>query len=199
MEYARLESVVTEFRAFTTLEAQAAAARELAADADPDMREMGQEEATRLTALLDERERGLSLLLLPRDARDERNIYLEVRAGTGGDEAAIFAGDLHRMYTRYAEGRGWQVEILSESYGEHGGYKEVISRIVGRGAFSVFKFESGTHRVQRVPETEAQGRIHTSACTVAVLPEIDEVESIDINPAICASIRSALRARAASM
>ena len=106
-----------------------------------------------------------------------------MRAGTGGDEAAIFAGDLHRMYSRYAEGRGWQVEILSESYGEHGGYKEIISRVVGRGAFSAFKFESGTHRVQRVPATEAQGRIHTSACTVAVLPELDEIDSIDINPA----------------
>src|SRR5690606_13581734 len=125
----------------------------------------------------------LALLLLPRDDRDERNIYLEVRAGTGGDEAAIFAGDLHRMSTRYAARRGWQVAIPSESLGEHGGYKEVISRVVGRGELSAFKFESGTHRVQRVPETEAQGRIHTSACTVAVLPELDEIESIQINPA----------------
>jgi len=182
MEYARLEPVAAEFRQYTELESQAAAARELSEDADPAMRQMGLEEATQLTGQLQAREQGLSLLLLPKDVRDERNIYLEVRAGTGGDEAAIFAGDLHRMYTRYAEGRGWQVEILSESYGEHGGYKEVISRVVGRGAFSAFKFESGTHRVQRVPETEAQGRIHTSACTVAVLPELDEVESIDINP-----------------
>jgi peptide chain release factor 1 len=183
MEYARLEPVAAGFREFTALESQAAAARELAGDADPAMREMGQEEAMRLAGALEAHERDLSLLLLPKDTRDERNIYLEVRAGTGGDEAAIFAGDLHRMYTRHAEARGWQVEILSESYGEHGGYKEVISRVVGRGAFSAFKFESGTHRVQRVPETEAQGRIHTSACTVAVLPELDEVESIDINPA----------------
>jgi peptide chain release factor 1 len=147
------------------------------------MREMGEEEARRLDALLAEHEKNLNLLLLPTDPRDEHNIYLEVRAGTGGDEAAIFAGDLMRMYTRYAENRGWQVEILSESYGEHGGYKEVIARVVGRGAFSVFKFESGTHRVQRVPATEAQGRIHTSACTVAVLPELDEIDSIEINPA----------------
>jgi peptide chain release factor 1 len=147
------------------------------------MRAMGEEESSRLRQLLAERDQALSLLLLPKDPRDERNIYLEVRAGTGGDEAAIFAGDLHRMYTRYAERRGWQVEILSESYGEHGGYKEIISRVVGRGAFSWFKFESGTHRVQRVPETEAQGRIHTSACTVAVLPEEDEIDSIEINPA----------------
>ncbi len=183
MEYARLQPVADGFRQYTDLEAQAVAARELSEDADPAMRQMGQEEAAQLASRIEEHERGLSLLLLPKDPRDERNIYLEVRAGTGGDEAAIFAGDLHRMYTRYAEGRGWQVEILSESYGEHGGYKEVISRIVGRGAFSAFKFESGTHRVQRVPETEAQGRIHTSACTVAVLPELDEVETIDINPA----------------
>jgi peptide chain release factor 1 len=183
MEYARLEPVATGFRDYVDLEGQQAAARELSADSDPSMRQLGEEEEHRLKALLEQGEQQLALLLLPRDSRDERNIYLEVRAGTGGDEAAIFAGDLHRMYTRYAEGRGWQVEILSESLGEHGGYKEVISRVVGRGAFSVFKFESGTHRVQRVPETEAQGRIHTSACTVAVLPEIDEVESIDINPA----------------
>ncbi len=182
MEYARLEPVASGFRDYLDLEGQSTAARELAADADPEMRQMGHEEQIRLQAKLEERERELSLLLLPRDPRDERNIYLEVRAGTGGDEAAIFAGDLHRMYTRYAEGRGWQVEILSESYGDHGGYKEVISRVVGRGAFSAFKFESGTHRVQRVPETEAQGRIHTSACTVAVLPELDEIDSIDINP-----------------
>jgi peptide chain release factor 1 len=183
MEYARLEPVAEGFRQYVALEAQQAAAAELAADTDAAMREMGEEETRRLADVLAAQEQSLSLLLLPKDPRDERNIYLEVRAGTGGDEAAIFAGDLHRMYTRYAEGRGWQVEILSESYGEHGGYKEVISRIVGRGAFSAFKFESGAHRVQRVPETEAQGRIHTSACTVAVLPEQDEIETIDINPA----------------
>ncbi len=114
---------------------------------------------------------------MPKDARDDSNIYLEVRAGTGGDEAAIFAGDLFRMYSRYADEQGWSVEVLSESSGEHGGYKEVISRVVGRGAFSHFKFESGTHRVQRVPATEAQGRIHTSAVTVAILPELDEIEA----------------------
>ncbi len=183
MEYARLEPVAAGFRAYAQLESQDAAAQALAADPDPEMRVMGEEESARLHQLLAERDRALSLLLLPKDPRDERNIYLEVRAGTGGDEAAIFAGDLHRMYTRYAETRGWQVEILSENYGEHGGYKEIISRVVGRGAFSWFKFESGTHRVQRVPQTEAQGRIHTSACTVAVLPEEDEIDSIDINPA----------------
>jgi peptide chain release factor 1 len=122
-------------------------------------------------------------MLIPVDPRDEHNIFLEVRAGTGGDEAALFAGDLLRMYARYAESKGFTVEVLSESPGEHGGYKEIISRIAGRGAFARFKFESGTHRVQRVPATEAQGRIHTSACTVAILPELEEVEAIEINPA----------------
>jgi peptide chain release factor 1 len=183
MEYARLEPVAAAFRNFMELESQHRAAVELTRDADPDMRTLGEDEAREIAAVLAECDTALGLLLLPKDMRDERNIYLEVRAGTGGDEAAIFAGDLNRMYSRYAEGRGWQVEILSENLGEHGGYKEVISRVVGRGAFSVFKFESGTHRVQRVPATEAQGRIHTSACTVAVLPELDEIDSIDINPA----------------
>jgi peptide chain release factor 1 len=183
MEYSRLQPVAEGFAEYVELESQHRAAIELSQDADPDMRGMGEEEAKQLVALLDDKIKHLSLLLLPRDARDETNIYLEVRAGTGGDEAAIFAGDLHRMYTRHAETRGWQVEIVSESLGEHGGYKEIISRVVGRGAFSAFKFESGTHRVQRVPATEAQGRIHTSACTVAVLPELDEIETIDINPA----------------
>ncbi len=183
MEYARLEPIAVSFRAYAQLEAERAAAAELMRDADPEMRTMGEEESARLEAQLALRDQSMALLLLPKDPRDESNIYLEVRAGTGGDEAAIFAGDLHRMYSRYAESRGWQVEILSENYGEHGGYKEIISRVVGRGAFSLFKFESGTHRVQRVPATEAQGRIHTSACTVAVLPELEEIDSIDINPA----------------
>jgi peptide chain release factor 1 len=183
MEYSRLEPVVASFRDFLDLESQQQAARSLAADADPEMRQMGEEEVRRLEARLAERDAALGLLLLPKDPRDERNIYLEIRAGTGGDEAAIFAGDLHRMYTRYAESRGWQTEVLNANLGEHGGYKEVISRIVGHGAFSMLKFESGAHRVQRVPETEAQGRIHTSACTVAVLPELEEIDDIEINPA----------------
>jgi peptide chain release factor 1 len=183
MEYARLEPVAAGFTAYRGLEGELAAARELARDADADMRDMGEEEAKRLAGLLEQRGHELGLLLLPTDPRDERNIYLEVRAGTGGDEAAIFAGDLLRLYTRYAEGRSWQVEMLSESSGEHGGYKEVICRVVGRGAFSALKFESGTHRVQRVPATEAQGRIHTSACTVAILPELEEIESVELNPA----------------
>jgi peptide chain release factor 1 len=175
--------VAQGFRAHLALEQELAIATELANDVDPDMRDMGEEEQRRLQGVLLEHERALGLLLVPVDTRDERNIYLEVRAGTGGDEAAIFAGDLHRMYSRYAERRGWQVELISENIGEHGGFKEVISRVVGRGAFSAFKFESGTHRVQRVPATEAQGRIHTSACTVAILPEEDAIESIEINPA----------------
>ena len=129
-----------------------------------------------------DQEQALQLLLLPRDPHDAGNLFLEIRAGTGGDEAALFAGDLLRMYGRYAELRGWTLELLSESLGEHGGYKEVISRVIGQGAYARLKFESGAHRVQRVPVTEAQGRIHTSAATVAVLPELAEVEQIDINP-----------------
>jgi peptide chain release factor 1 len=183
MEYARLEPVAQGFKHYLALQSERAASDGLAGDPDPDMRRLGEDESRRLATLIEERAGELGRLLLPKDTRDERNIYLEVRAGTGGDEAAIFAGDLLRMYIRHAEGRGWQVELLSESHGEHGGYKEVIARVVGRGAFSAFKFESGTHRVQRVPATEAQGRIHTSACTVAILPEEDEVDTIDINPA----------------
>jgi peptide chain release factor 1 len=132
---------------------------------------------------LEQRGGDLQRLLLPRDSRDDANIYLEIRAGTGGDEAALFGGDLLRMYSRYAESQRWQVETLSENPGEHGGYREVICRLIGRGAFSRLKFESGVHRVQRVPATEAQGRIHTSAVTVAILPELDEIEKVDINPA----------------
>jgi peptide chain release factor 1 len=153
------------------------------ADPDASMRSLGAEELTRVKGEIEASEADLRRLLLPKDPRDDKNIYLEVRAGTGGDEAAIFAGDLFRMYGRWAEATGYTVEILSENPGEHGGYKEIISRIAGKGVFSRLKFESGAHRVQRVPATEAQGRIHTSACTVAILPEIDEVESIDINPA----------------
>jgi peptide chain release factor 1 len=147
------------------------------------MRELGSEEAERLVAAIQAEERELRRMLVPADPRDTRNVYLEIRAGTGGDEAAIFAGDLLRMYARYAERQGWRVETLSESPGEHGGYKEVICRVVGAAAFSRLKFESGTHRVQRVPATESQGRIHTSAVTVAILPELDELEDIDLNPA----------------
>jgi peptide chain release factor 1 len=146
-------------------------------------RGLGEEEVERLRAVLAADELELRRMLVPVDPRDVRNVYLEVRAGTGGDEAAIFAGDLLRLYARYAERQGWRLETLSESPGEHGGYKEVICRVVGTGVFSRLKFESGTHRVQRVPATESQGRIHTSAVTVAILPELDEVEDVEINPA----------------
>ena len=183
MEYARLQPLTERFAAYRALESDLALARQMAADPDPSMQEMATEEIQRLGALLADAEAQLRSLLIPRDPRDDKNIFLEVRAGTGGDEAAIFAGDLLRMYLRYAQTHGYTTEILSESPGEHGGYKEVICRIAGPRAFFQFRFESGTHRVQRVPATEAQGRIHTSACTVAILPETDEVEKIDINPA----------------
>ena len=173
MEYAKLGPLVGRYRGFVALEGDIATAAELAMD----------EELGELNARAAAEEVELQRLLVPKDPHDDANIFLEVRAGTGGDEAAIFAGDLFRMYSRYAESKGWDVEVLSESPGEHGGYKEIISRIIGRGAFSLLKFESGTHRVQRVPATEAQGRIHTSACTVAILPELAEVEEIDLNPA----------------
>jgi peptide chain release factor 1 len=183
MEYSRLDPVVGRYRRYIGLLDERIHAQEMAEGNDPELRELGREELAQLDARMEHEADELARLLLPKDERDDSNIYLEVRAGTGGDEAAIFAGDLFRMYTRFAEARGWRVEVLSESSGEHGGYKEIISRIVGRGAFSRFKFEAGTHRVQRVPATEAQGRIHTSACTVAILPELDEIESIDLNPA----------------
>jgi peptide chain release factor 1 len=183
MEYARLEPVTARFNEFRRLEAERGAAAEMAAGADADMRALAEDELHDLDARLEAEGLELTRLLIPKDERDDSNIFLEIRAGTGGDEAAIFAGDLFRMYARYAERQGWKVEVLSESPGEHGGYKEIISRVVGHGAYSRLKFESGTHRVQRVPATEAQGRIHTSACTVAILPELDEVEDIALNPA----------------
>jgi peptide chain release factor 1 len=155
----------------------------MAADQDPELRAMAAEELAGLEQRLDGLEHELKKHLVPHDPLDEANIFLEIRAGTGGDEAAIFAGDLFRMYSRYAERMGWNIEILSASEGEHGGYREIISRVVGHGVYSRLKFESGAHRVQRVPETESQGRIHTSACTVAVLPEPEEMEEIEINPA----------------
>ena len=183
MEYARLQPVVQRYRTYLKALEDLRAAQDMARDPDPQIRFMGEEEQRNLATSLAAEEHELAKLLLPKDTRDERNIFLEIRAGTGGDEAAIFAGDLFRMYSRYAESQGWRVEVLSESSGEHGGYKEIISRIVGPGAFSRFKFESGTHRVQRVPATEAQGRIHTSAVTVAILPELEEIETVELNPA----------------
>ena len=183
VEYARLQPTAASFADYRRLEQELASCEDMLSDSDSDIRALGQEELAAVRQRLDQRDAELTRLLLPRDERDQGNIFLEIRAGTGGDEAAIFAGDLLRMYSRYAESQGWQVETLSESPGEHGGYREVISRIAGRGAFSRLKFESGTHRVQRVPATEAQGRIHTSAVTVAILPELDEIEKVELNPA----------------
>jgi peptide chain release factor 1 len=183
MEYARLTPLAERYAGYRRLESEYSAAEAMAGDADAEMRALGAEEVMALRGRLQAEEVELRRLLTPADPRDARNVYLEIRAGTGGDEAAIFAGDLFRMYCRYAERRGWQVETVSVNPGEHGGYREVISRVAGTGVFARLKFESGTHRVQRVPATEAQGRIHTSACTVAILPEEEEIDSIEINPA----------------
>jgi peptide chain release factor 1 len=183
MEYARLEPISSRFREFRRLEAERNATLEMAGGPDPELRALAADELALIDTRIDAETGELTRLLIPRDPRDDANIFLEIRAGTGGDEAAIFAGDLFRMYARYAERQGWRVEVLSESAGEHGGYREIISRIVGAGAYSRLKFESGTHRVQRVPATEAQGRIHTSACTVAILPELEEIGAIELNPA----------------
>ncbi len=182
-EYAELEPVVKCFQQYTSVQENIEEAKALMDDGDEDMREMAQEELQQSEAQIEPLELELQKLLLPKDPNDSKNVFLEIRAGTGGDEAAIFSGDLFRMYSRYAENRGWKVEIISESLGDHGGYKEIISRVVGNGVYSQLKFESGAHRVQRVPETESQGRIHTSACTVAIMPEADETEDVDINKA----------------
>ena len=180
-EHADITPVVMLYRQYCQLLADQKNVREMLTD--PDMRELAMAELDVGEAKIARLEADLQAALLPRDPNDERNIFLEIRAGTGGDESALFAGNLLRMYTRYAERCGWKVEIVSENPGEVGGYKEAIVRIVGQGAYSRLKFESGGHRVQRVPDTETQGRIHTSACTVAVMPEADEVGEIDINPA----------------
>jgi len=182
-EYAELESVVKSYAAYRSAADDRQEAEAMLGDSDPDMRALAGEEADAAAVRLEGLERELQLLLLPRDPRDGRSVFLEIRAGTGGDEAAIFAGDLFRMYSRYAERRGWRVEVLSERPGEHGGYKELISRVEGSDVYARLKFESGAHRVQRVPETESQGRIHTSACTVAILPEADELGEVTVNKA----------------
>jgi peptide chain release factor 1 len=182
-EYAQLEPVVSAFAAYRQTEKDLANAQEMARDTDPDIRAMANEELPDLQHQLEAQEHTLQTLLLPRDPRDENNAFLEIRAGTGGDEAAIFAGDLLRMYLRYAELNHWRSEIINERPGDHGGYKEVVCRLSGDRVFSRLKFESGAHRVQRVPETESQGRVHTSAATVAILPEVDQIEEISINPA----------------
>ena len=180
-EYAELEDVVKNYGQYVQLQADMEEAQLMLAEDDADMKAMAEEEILDGKKRQAELELELQKLLLPKDPNDGHNTFVEIRAGTGGDEAAIFAGDLYRMYTRYAENMGWKVEIISQNEGEHGGYREIITRMVGNDVYSRLKFESGAHRVQRVPETESQGRIHTSACTVAVMPEVDSVEDVDIN------------------
>lgn len=180
-EYAEIEPVVETYREYRQVKENMAEAEALQNDGDPDMREMAEDELRRGRARLEELETSLQTLMLPRDPNERNNAYLEIRAGAGGDEAALFAGDLFRMYSRYAENQGWRVSVLSQSPGEHGGYKELIALVEGEGVYGQLRFESGGHRVQRVPETESQGRIHTSACTVAVLPEVDEPEDVTLD------------------
>ena len=180
-EYARLNPIVRDIETFRILEEDIKAAEEMCAGDDVELKALGEEELKRLLDRQVMQENRLSLHLIARDSDDDANLYLEIRAGTGGDEAALFAGDLSRMYHRYAEQNGWNVEILSAREGDHGGFKEIISRVVGKGAYAHLKFESGVHRVQRVPDTESQGRIHTSACTIAVLPELPEAEEVEVN------------------
>lgn len=179
-EYAQLNDVTHCFQTWQQVQEDLSTA-EMMLD-DPEMREMAQEEIAEAKNQIADLEQQLQILLLPKDPDDERSCYLEIRAGTGGDEAALFAGDMFRMYSRYAESRRWKIEVMSANEGEHGGYKEIIAKVIGDGAYGRLKFESGGHRVQRVPATESQGRIHTSACTVAVMPEIPEAELPDINP-----------------
>lgn len=180
VEYSQLEPIVATWADWQASGEAIEEAKNLLKSKDKDMRELAAEELEDASETQEKLERHLNMLLLPKDPDDDSNIFLEVRAGTGGDEAALFAGDLFRMYQRYVDSKKWQVEIVNTSEGEHGGYKEIIARVIGHGAYSKLKFESGTHRVQRVPETESQGRIHTSACTVAILAERDSIEGVDI-------------------
>lgn len=182
-EYAQIEPLVECYKKFQANQETIEMAQEMATDADPELRELAKEELLEAEQQREELQRQLQILLLPKDPNDNHNVYLEVRAGTGGDEAAIFSGDLARMYQRYAERQGWQSEIVSENRGEHGGYKEIVVLISGQEVYSQLKFESGVHRVQRVPETESQGRVHTSACTVAIMPEVEMMDDYEINPA----------------
>ena len=180
-EYAEIEPVVETYREYRQVREDMAEAESLQRDGDPEMREMAEEELAQGRERLEALEASLQTLMLPRDPNERNNAYLEIRAGAGGDEAALFAGDLFRMYSRYAENQGWRVSVLSQSPGDHGGYKELIALVEGEGVYGQLRFESGGHRVQRVPETESQGRIHTSACTVAVLPEVDEPDDVTLN------------------
>jgi peptide chain release factor 1 len=179
-EYAQLDEVVRVYSGYRQAQADLAEAQTMLADGDPEVRERAQAALDSLTQQMTLAEGELQVLMLPKDPKDKNNVFLEIRAGTGGDEAAIFSGDLFRMYSRYAESKRWSIEVVSERAGDHGGYKELITRVVGDAVYAHLKFESGAHRVQRVPETESQGRIHTSACTVAVMAEPDDVEEIEI-------------------
>ncbi len=181
-EYAQLGPLLETFASYNKATQARDDAKQMLQENDAELKAMAEEEIAHTTQLLVDIEQELHVHLLPKDPNDEKNIFIEIRAGTGGDEAAIFAGDLFRMYSRYAESRKWSLQILSENQGEHGGYKEIIARLAGDGAYSRLKFEMGAHRVQRVPETESQGRVHTSACTVAILPEAEEIDTVDINP-----------------
>ena len=180
-EYAEIEPVVGCYRRAMQLEVNIADNEQLLEEEDPEMRELAQQDIADCRAQLEDLTSELKRLLIPKDPNDQSNVFLEIRAGTGGDEAAIFSGDLFRMYNKFAEQKGWRVEVMNERPGEHGGFKEIIARIEGKDVYSQLKFESGAHRVQRVPETESQGRVHTSACTVAVMPEVDEIDEIDID------------------
>lgn len=181
-EYSQLEPVVENYKAYQECQDNIAGLKEMLSENDVDMKMMAKEELPEATELLEKIDQELQILLLPKDDNDSHNVFIEIRAGAGGDEAAIFSGDLLRMYMRYAEANKWKTEMVSANHGEHGGYKEIILRVIGEDVYSKLKFESGGHRVQRVPETESQGRIHTSACTVAILPEAEEVEERVINP-----------------
>ena len=182
-EYAQINPLVTCYKQYQQTLLDISAAQEMQNDEDPELCELAEQEQKETEQIKADLQQQLQILLLPKDPNDNRNIFLEIRAGTGGDEAAIFSGDLARMYYRYAEKKRWEIEALSENRGDHGGYKEIILRISGQDVYSQLKFESGTHRVQRVPETESQGRVHTSACTIAVMPEVEAVDEIDINAA----------------
>ncbi|MCX7087584.1 MAG: peptide chain release factor 1 [Methylococcales bacterium] len=182
-EYAQITPLVECYHDYTNAQDDLVTAQEMAKDSDLELRELAKEEIKAAENTLEQLQQTLQLLLLPKDPNDNRNIFLEIRAGTGGDEAALFSGDLSRMYHRYAEKQGWTIESINENHGEHGGYKEIILRVSGNNVYSQLKFESGTHRVQRVPDTESQGRVHTSACTVAIMPEAETMDEFDINPA----------------
>lgn len=182
-EYAELEPVIQSYQKYQNAAEDLLAAEEMLADSDPEMKKMGEEEKQLALANQESLILDLQKLMLPKDQHDRSNVFLEIRAGTGGDEAAIFSGDLFRMYSRYAEKQNWRIEVISENLGDHGGYKEIICRVIGDSVYSLLKFESGAHRVQRVPETESQGRVHTSACTVAIMPEAEEIDEIEINKA----------------